>query len=257
MAQLDTKNLYLTLLRECLLDNLYGPPERLNNSEGTNRYASFKDVEVGTYWPKRAHTMIGRKRLENIRLCLERCLQEKIEGDVIETGVWRGGATIFMKGILKVNDVGDRKVFVADSFEGLPRPDPEKYPVDKEDTHYQHSFLSVSEESVRDNFKAYDLLDENVVFIKGFFETSLKNVPIKKLALLRLDGDMYSSTIQVLEELYDKVSIGGFIIIDDYAFRGVVQPGAKQAVTDFRRRKNITDEIHPIDDFSVYWRKTK
>ena len=65
-------------------------------------------------WPLRVHTMIGLKRLKNIQFCVEDVIQKQIPGDIIETGVWRGGATIFMRAILKAYDVIDRNVWVAE-----------------------------------------------------------------------------------------------------------------------------------------------
>ncbi len=167
---------------------------------------------------------------------------------MIETGVWRGGATIFMAGLIKYYRE-NRKVFVADSFEGLPKPDP-KYVADNGDCHHTMTALAVGLDEVKENFRRYDLLDDNVVFIKGFFEHSLKNSPIRQLAILRLDGDMYSSTIQVLEQLYDRVSSGGYIIIDDYALKG-----CQEAVDDFRKKHNITAELKVVDWTGRYWIK--
>ena len=233
--------MYLNLLKNCLLDNIY-------NSiaiEGQN--ATKEQVENGTYWPKRAHTMIGLKRLNNIEYCFKNIIKNKIEGDLIETGVWRGGATIFMAGLNKYYKE-DRKVYVADSFQGLPPPD-KKYKQDDNDIHHTIKYLAVGLDEVKDNFKKYDLLDDNIVFVKGFFENSLKNVNTK-LALLRLDGDMYSSTIQVLEQLYDNVSIGGYILIDDYALKG-----CKAAVDDFRKDKKITSKLETVDWTGRYWIK--
>lgn len=246
------KSMYLDLLKNCLIDNVYKNQKATNADGEIISCASQANIEEGDYWPNRAHTMIGLKRLDNIAYCIEECLKDNIPGDLIETGVWRGGATIFMKGVLKANGINDRKVFVADSFEGLPMPDPNRYPIDINDKHYTLNFIKVSKEEVENNFKAYNLLDRNVIFIKGFFENSLKNAPIKKLALLRIDADMYSSTIQVLEQLYDKVSVGGFIIIDDYTL-----PGALAAVQDFRNKRKITDKIVLIGKgYSAYWRKS-
>ena len=145
----------------------------------------------------------------------------------------------------------NRKVFVADSFEGLPPPDI-KYVEDMDSKLHEWELLKVSLDEVKNNFKKYDLLDDSVIFVKGFFKTSLKNANIDKLSILRLDGDMYSSTIEVLEELYDKVSIGGYIIIDDY---GCTAVACKQAVDDFRRKRNITSEIIKIDWGGVFWKK--
>ena len=174
--------------------------------------------------------------------------KKKIPGDLIETGVWRGGATIFMAGLNKYYKE-NRIVYVTDSLEGLPRPDP-KFLADKGDRHYTYKELAVGLDEVKENFNKYNLLDKNVKFIKGFFEHSLKNTDIKQLALLRLDGDMYSSTIQVLEALYDKVSIGGYIIVYDYALNG-----CKKAIDDFIKERNITSELKIIDWTGVYWIK--
>jgi len=235
--------MYPTLLRKCLLDVIYMTHDHTGNK------VSDHDIDEGKYWPARAHTMIGNKRLLNIQYCFEDIIKNNIEGDLIETGVWRGGSTIFMAGLNKYYDQ-NRKIYVADSFEGLPPPDT-KYPVDNGDGHHTIEFLAVSQEEVMNNFRKYDLLDENVIFIKGFFETSLVNITTDKLAILRLDGDMYSSTIQVLEQLYDKVQIGGYIIIDDYALHG-----CKMAVNDFRKQRNIKDEMIKIDFTGMFWKKT-
>ena len=210
--------------------------------------ASKDQINNGTYWPARAHTMIGKKRLTNIEKCFQEIIKKKIPGDLIETGVWRGGACIFMAGLNKYYKE-NRKIYVADSFEGLPPPE-KKYKADKGDVHHTIKCLAVGLDQVKDNFKRYDLLDKNVIFIKGYFEHSLKNTDIKQLALLRLDGDMYSSTIQVLTQLYDKVSPGGYIIIDDYAL-----PGCRKAVDKFRKKRNIRSKLKIVDHTGRYWIK--
>lgn len=204
----------------------------------------------GEVWPGYADTMVGRKRLDNLEFCVRNVLADKIPGDVIETGVWRGGSCIFMRGLLAAFGVTDRKVFVADSFEGLPKPDVSKYPVDKGDILHQFDFLAVSEAQVRANFARYGLLDEQVVTIKGFFADSLPHAPIDKLAILRLDGDMYSSTMDALNALYDKLSPGGYCIVDDY-----VLPTCERAITDFRSAHGITEPLITIDNIAKYWRK--
>jgi hypothetical protein len=204
----------------------------------------------GQIWPGYADTMIGLKRLDNLQHCIEAVLSEGVEGDLIETGVWRGGACIFMRAVLAAYGIEDRKIFVADSFEGLPKPDAEKYPVDKGDTLHTVNYLAVSKEDVENNFKRYGLMDNQVVFLKGWFKDTLPTAPIKKLSILRLDGDMYGSTIESLENLYPKLSSGGFCIIDDYAL-----PGCKAAVNDFRSKHAIDSEMKEIDWTGRYWRK--
>lgn len=212
-------------------------------------YSTAERVE-GQVWPGYADTMIGLKRLDNLQFCVETAIQDKVEGDLIETGVWRGGACIFMRAILAAHGITNRRVFVADSFEGLPKPEVAKYPADKGDTFHVHAFLAVSQEQVENNFSRYGLLDEQVVFLKGWFKDTLPSAPIEKLAVLRLDGDMYGSTMDTLESLYPKLSTGGFCIIDDYAL-----DACRQAVEAYRAKHGIRAEIKQVDWTGRYWRK--
>jgi O-methyltransferase len=207
--------------------------------------------ENGRDWPVRAETMVGLKRLANARFCVESALDNGIPGDIIETGVWRGGTAIFMRGVLKAHGVTDRKVWLADSFQGLPRPDPTRYSADRGLDFARFDFLSVGVEQVRRNFERYGLMDDQVHFIVGWFRDTLVNAPLNNLAVLRLDGDLYESTVQALEPLYPRLSEGGYCIIDDY---GTIDACAA-AVTDYRTAHGIDDEILDIDGWGVYWRK--
>lgn len=201
-------------------------------------------------WPGYADTMIGLKRLDNLQDCIETVLGDGVEGDLIETGVWRGGACIFMRAVLAAYGVENRKIYVADSFEGLPEPDTGAFPVDKGDRHHIHTYLAVSKEEVENNFRKYNLLDDQVIFIKGWFKDTLPQAPIEKLSILRLDGDMYESTMESLENLYPKLSNGGYCIVDDYAL-----PRCKAAVDDYREKHAIDSELKEIDWTGIYWRK--
>jgi hypothetical protein len=207
---------------------------------------------LGEDWPARAFTMIGNQRLDNIEYCVKEIIINKIEGDFIETGVWRGGAVIFMKAILRELKIENRNIWLADSFEGVPKPN-SKYPEDLNCDLYQEPILKVSKQEVLRNFELFDLLDERIKVLEGWFHDTLPNNPIKKLSLIRLDGDLYESTIIALENLYPKLSIGGYIIVDDYhAF-----PFCKKAVDDYRRKNDIKDVIQKIDREAIFWRKEK
>lgn len=206
----------------------------------------------GRDWPTCAHTMIGMKRLDNLQYCVEDVLARSVLGDLMETGVWRGGATIFMRAILKAYAVKDRLVWVADSFEGLPVPNPEKYPADTGDRHHEFRELAVPLDRVKSNFAKYGLLDNQVRLLKGWFRDTLPNAAVDKLAVLRLDGDMYESTMDALVHLYPKVSKGGYVIIGDY---GAI-PNCRQAVNGFREAQGITDEIRPFDWTGIYWQRS-
>lgn len=207
---------------------------------------------IGVDWPVNADSMIGLKRMDNIEFCVNDTIKNNIPGDLIETGVWRGGSVIFMRALLKAAGVTDKTVWVADSFEGLPKPDEKKYAADKGDNHFMFSdTLAISIDQVKYNFEKYGLLDGQVKFLKGWFKDTLPAAPIEKLSVLRLDGDMYESTINALDSLYPKLSVGGYCIIDDF---GVV-PGCKLAVMDYRKQHNITEEIIDIDGSGSFWKR--
>jgi len=170
----------------------------------------------GTLGPSTAHTMVGVDRLRNLHDLAQRALDDNIPGDFIETGVWRGGCCILMRGILAANGVRERKVYVADSFKGVPPPRPELYPADRGDTLYTHSELAVPLDTVKANFDRYGLLDDQVVFVEGLFSDTLPSLRCGSFALIRLDGDLYESTTVALQHLHPKLAPGGFVIIDDF-----------------------------------------
>jgi O-methyltransferase len=201
--------------------------------------------------PSDAETMIGLTRLDHLQDCIVDVLNHDVPGDLIEAGVWRGGATIFMRAVLEARGDTERTVWVADSFEGLPKPDAAAYPADAGDIHWTLDHLAVSLDEVKENFERYGLLDQRVRFVKGWFKDTLLRAPIERLAILRVDADMYGSTLEVFQSLYSKVSVGGYVIIDDY---GAV-PGCSKAVDGFRAENRITEEIKKIDWTGVYWQK--
>ena len=276
MRMADAKDLYLDLLKKTLSYALWPEPgipvETFNQRSallkkpliaGAAAVLRLADLQLvrqpdysdddrasGKIHPMQAHTMIGLKRLDNLQWCVERAIADGVPGDLIETGVWRGGASIFMRGVLAAHGVEDRRVFVADSFAGLPPPNLAKYPQDRGDKHYKQTFLAVSREEVEENFRLYGLLDEQVVFLEGWFADTLPSAPIERLAVVRLDGDMYGSTMDALRALYPKLSEGGFCIVDDYALKG-----CREAVDDFRAEHRIAGPLVEIDWSGVFWRK--
>src|SRR5262245_3203105 len=247
---------YLDLMERCLVGVIYEDPPLpdLGKAEYDPQLR-----EYGWDWPSVAHTMIGSRRLNNVRTLLEHVIVHRVPGDVIETGVWRGGACIMMRAVLEAYAVRNRRVWLADSVEGVPAPKPDLDAAAGHDklteagAKFQaYAALSLPIEQVRRNFSQYGLLDEQVVFLKGWFQDTLPTAPIERLALLRLDGDLYESTIVALRALYDKLSRGGYVIIDDYR----VVLACKQAVDDFCAERRLAPEIIEIDGVGVYWRKT-
>jgi O-methyltransferase len=270
-----SRGLYLDLLKKCLTRFIFEergeryrprrggwrrlvfePCERLLAARGLEivRRVSF-DSEAraeGRDWPAEAETMVGLRRLDNLEHCIEEVVRSRVPGDLIETGVWRGGAAIFMRAVLKASGDTERVVWAADSFEGLPKPNAGFYPHDEGDAHWNQRSLAVTLGEVSGNFARYGLLDERVRFLPGWFSETLPSARIRRLAVLRLDGDMYESTIVALRALYPKVSIGGYVIVDDYALAN-----CKAAVDQFRAEGGITEPMERVDWTCVFWRKAR
>jgi O-methyltransferase len=265
--------LYLDLLKRCLTGSLEGEELRPISPRGgpqrrawalARRVLQRANLDVvrhvpvnghlraeGQDWPATGETMVGLRRLENLRRCISEILANGVPGDLLEAGTWRGGAAIFMRGALEAHGDISRTVWVADSFQGVPAPDPDRYPADAEETFHSWPQLAVPLERVKANFAKYGLLDDRVRFLEGWFKDTLPGAPVERLALLRVDGDLYESTVDTLRPLYPKVSPGGFIVIDDY---GCV-PACKRAVDEFRHEHGIMEPLERIDWTGVYWRK--
>jgi hypothetical protein len=198
-------------------------------------------------WPM---TMIGSRRLENVEYCMRSVLENGVPGDFIETGVWKGGTTVFMRGVLRALEITDRRVYVADSFEGVPAPDATKYPADRGSDFHLWPNLAVDLATVRENFARFGLLDDQVEFVKGWFRETLPGLRGHTWAVIRLDGDLYESTMDALENLYEDLAVGGWLIVDDYEIEA-----CRQAVIDFRAATGVAEKINPIDENGVCWQK--
>jgi O-methyltransferase len=274
-AAADSGVLYLELLKKTLTFWLWGETYREVKGHGRFRHLLFRPLNAllrsrrlalvrrirfdpaaraeGRDMPQTAHTMVGLRRLDNVQRCIEAILRDGVPGDLIETGVWRGGTVIFMRAVLKAYGCTDRIIWAADSFSGHPPPDLANYPVDSTMQLHLVDFQAVSIEEVKANFEKYGLLDDQVRFLKGWFKDTLPTAPIERLAIARLDGVSYGATTDALTALYPKVSVGGFVLIDDYG----CAPEARQAVDDFRREHDIVDPLLPVDWTSVYWRRSR
>lgn len=250
---------YLEIVKRSLADFLYdfnrkddedpGPFTCLDPRSGRTLHLTAYDIEKikglgGRDW---AHSMSGLQGLNQLQQALETVLKTGIPGDLIETGVLRGGTCLFMRAILKAYGVTDRQVWLADSFQGFPPEVPKPWDVTREPDYVWFA----SPDEVADLFRRYGLLDDQVRFLPGWFADTLPTAPIRQLAILRLDGDLYSSTHQALDALYPKLSPGGYAIVDDYhAFAE-----CSQAVEEYRSRHGIMAPCLPVGSIGVYWRK--
>jgi len=202
-------------------------------------------------WLAASFTMMGLDRTNHLQACVEDVLAHDIPGDMIETGVWRGGATILMRALLAIHGVTDRSVVVADSFQGVPPPDAEAFPIDASSRLHTFDALAVPIEFVKDNFARFGLLDDQVEFVPGRFRDTLPALSDRVWSVVRLDGDLYESTINALDSLYSQLSPGGYLIVDDY---GALEQ-CREAVRDYRSTHAIEEEIRAIDGTGVYWQK--
>ena len=226
-AELDClRSTYLDLIGESLVGRLNRDPP-MGKAE-----RSYDDMhrENGWDWPSGAPSMIGAKRMRNLRNECERVIREGVPGDFMETGVWRGGACIMMRAVLKAHGIAGRRVI---------------------SNLHDFSEFSVSLDEVKSAFYRYGLLDSQVVFLEGLFKDTLPTAPVQQLAVLRLDGDMYESTMDGLVNLYEKLSPGGSLIVDDY----FLFEAHRQAVDEYRASFEIADPIVRIDEYGGFWIK--
>lgn len=205
---------------------------------------------TGRDWPLFAQTMIGTARLDNLQDCVEDVLRSEVPGDLVETGVWRGGASIFMCGILKARGAEDRLVWACDSFGGLPKANPAVRADAEGHPWHRLGHLSVGLDEVKANFARYGLLDGSVRFVEGWFKNTLPSLSGHAWALIRLDGDMYESTMDALTHLYPDLSPGGYLIIDDYDIKA-----CRQAVHDYREAHGVHEPIQRIDWTGAFWQR--
>ena len=199
---------------------------------------------TGMDWPSQALTMTGLHRLNDLQACVETVVSDGVPGHLIEAGCWRGGSSIVMRATLDTLGARDRSVYVADSFQGFPDGDIDDLtPVD---------YLAVTLDEVKANFARFGL-EEGVEWVPGFFEHSLPPLAPQTWAIARLDGDSYEATDVSLRSLYRGLSVGGYLIVDDY---GAVR-GCRRAVDEFRDRHGIEEPIEDVDFTCARWRKER
>jgi O-methyltransferase len=277
--QETVRHRYLWLLKRALVNLIY-PEHELrieyfeespHESEKNGRERFLRDIghlrsdqldalrsvkADGRVWrgkPSRfSHTMVGLLRLDNLERCAEAVFRDGVTGDFVEAGVCQGGAAIFLRALQVAYGESERRLWAADSFQGLPKPSMEPdLAQDMDFSENRQPWLSWDLASVADHFRRYDLLDDGVRFLQGWFSDTLPQAPVERIALLRIDADLYQSTREVLMSLYDRVSPGGYVIVDDY---GAFEP-CRKAVDEFRQMQGIDAPMHRIDWTGVFWRK--
>jgi O-methyltransferase len=252
---------YLELLKLCLCDLAGARTLSVGRTGATRRFHSPihcwepSDEELalramGGDWPFSGLTMVGLSRLDDFQACVESVVADGIEGDVIEAGTWRGGASILARATLDSLGADERTLWVADSFQGLPAPDPETFPEDRELDLSRIDFLAVPPEEVMSYFARFGC-DQGVELVEGFFDETLPRLRDHRWAVVRLDGDSYEATWVGLESLYSGLSAGGYLIVDDY----VLIEECRRAVDEYRDHNGITEPIERVDWNGIRWRR--
>lgn len=191
--------------------------------------------------------MVSEERLDSAISAVQSVNAEGVEGCLVECGTWKCGVLGLMS-IVDASLGGGRQVHGFDSFAGLPAPKS----IDGHEAQTWTSRLRVDVDQAQENLK---VMGAHAILHKGFFEDTLRSSrnELGKIAVLRLDGDWYESTMTALDALYDLVSPGGFVIIDDYGH----WKGCKKATDEFRILHGIKDEINHTDYTEIWWRKSE
>jgi O-methyltransferase len=252
----SVRTAYLDLLKLCLCD-LVGTSTasvaRTREGLVMSRELVGEQLRLraaGMDWPLHGLTMVGLKRLDDLQACIESVVRDGVPGDLMEAGSWRGGASLFMRATLDTLEQSDRTVWVADSFQGFPKPEVEADGYDLSADLAGCDFLAVPLEEVKDTFARLGC-ERGVRFVPGFFQDTLPALAGGRWSVIRLDGDTYDSVRIAMESLYPGLSPGGYLIVDDYASLDQ----CRAATDDFRSEHGITEPIEEVDWSCVRWRR--
>lgn len=248
----DASQAYLDLLARAVSNYLY-----LGGSDTEYVYPdrlTHRTIEGVWLLPEcaRPHTGLRLINLNHLHNLVRDLLARNIPGDFLEAGVWQGGVIIFLAGILRAYGNTNVRVWAADTFRGIPvyaQTDCDDV-VDRWVDRWEVSLATVKE-----TLRRYGLLNDRIQFVQGAFRDAIPGAGIESVALLRVDADSYVSTLDALDHLYSKVSVGGVVIIDDWHL-----PGCRRAVLNFRKAHQITSPIEGVfvkDDpepYEVFWR---
>jgi len=177
------------------------------------------------------------------------------QGDVVETGVYQGGSSAVILKVLLTYDRCGKQFWAFDSFQGLPNIT-KKDQVGEQIVGAQGSFVAGVDE-FKANLEARGVWNESRVrIVPGWFSDTVGKAGVKTISFLRLDGDLYHSTLDVLKGFYPLVTQGGYIYVDDYGSFN----GCRHAVDEYRAEHHVYEPMHWIRETggsveAVWWRK--
>lgn len=231
----------IKIVRQSILKKLQSNYSLINYSDIEG------DVEfIALYNKVKDYTMVGIERCYALYSSVKYILQNNIEGDFVECGVWKGGSSMTVAYMLQQAKITDRKIYLYDTFAGMTKPGENDGEFEKDEWEKMkqedgiNSWCYASYKEVEANMKSTGYPIENVKLIKGKVEDSIPwNMP-EKISLLRLDTDWYESTKHELIHLFPILEKSGVLIIDDYG----AWPGAKKAADEyFASRKSFLNRI--------------
>lgn len=195
--------------------------------------------------------MTERRALRRINILAQDVLERGIAGDFVECGVCNGGSAAAAALALRGEAGKNRRIWLYDSFEGLPAP------TEGVDGAYAEGFVGAclgSEDLVREAMSASGRTPEQYVIRKGWFQDTFKTGPEPEtIAYLHADGDWYESVLLTLQTFYDRVSPGGTILLDDFGH----WEGAREAFYDFTRERDIKPLLERTGYSQAYWIKDR
>ncbi len=212
------------------------------------QYLADMDKEFLGIWNKvKKYTLISPERAWALAEAVRYVCRTGIPGDIVECGVWKGGACLLASEILAAEEINTKRhIWLYDTFCGMVAPGMD----DKIASSGQHlserkpeGWWASGIEEVKATINQSTLNQINFQFVQGPVEETLNHEVPKKLAILRLDTDWYESTMKELEVLYPLLSYGGILIIDDYGHF----TGARKAVDDFFNKRDETVLLHRSD----------
>ena len=202
-----------------------------------------------------AYTATSIERVYALKSAITYIIKNKIKGDFVECGVWKGGSCMLMAKTLVNEGEKERKIWMYDTFDGMTEPTDDDCEIETnvsgsdllkntpKNTDKFNMWAYAPLEMVKKNMKKTMFPEECIHFIEGKVENTLSKIKPQNIALLRLDTDWYESTKCELEQLYPLLSIGGVLIVDDYGHFS----GAKKAVDEYFSKTNVKPLMNRID----------
>jgi O-methyltransferase len=214
----------------------------------------FSEMQKSVILKVEPFTMTSQERIFGLIEAVKYINANKIEGDIVECGVWKGGSMLAIaETLLKFNDK-ERRLYLYDTFEGMSEPTEQDISFNNQKA---DQLLDADKDKDKNLIWAYSTLDtvkqtmslsnypaENIQYIKGKVEDTIPTTIPENIALLRLDTDWYESTKHELIHLYPRLVKGGVLIIDDYGF----WKGARKAVDEYIAENNIQILLNRLDD---------